>query len=138
MSDLCHLTITGNLTRDPETKTIAGGRQVTEFTVAVSRWNRRDKQEETRFVRCSVWSTRLGERMQQHGQKGTKVVVVGDHNVRMYDGKVYEDLNVDSVEMVARRKGQQERTAGAPSGRDAPQSGATGAANLYNDDDVPF
>lgn len=132
MSDLCSMTITGNLTRDPETKTVAGGRMVTEFTVAVGRWNRKERKEEARFIRVNVWSQYLGERVQQRAQKGTKVVVIGEHDLRMWEGKVYEDLRADHVELVTRLRGQQQATPG-DTGRQA-----VNHHPVDNDDDVPF
>lgn len=73
------LTIIGNLTRDPETRTTQSGKTVCSFTVAV---NRRT-QDEADYFRVSAWG-KLGDSCQNYLAKGRKVAVVGSVSVNAY------------------------------------------------------
>ncbi len=79
------LTIIGNLTRDPELRTVSGDDVVCNFTVAV---NRRTAKEhpEADYFRVSAWN-KLGERCQQFLAKGKKAAVVGPVSVSSYEAK---------------------------------------------------
>lgn len=74
------ITIIGNLTRDPETRTTQSGKTVCTFTVAV---NRRGGQQEADYFRVSAWN-QLGESCQKYLNKGRKVAVVGSVSVNAY------------------------------------------------------
>lgn len=73
------LTIIGNLTRDPETRTTQSGKSVCTFTVAV---NRRS-QDEADYFRVSAWN-QLGDTCQKYLAKGRKVAVCGSVSVNAY------------------------------------------------------
>ena len=75
-----HLTIIGNLTRDPETRTTQSGKTVCTFTVAV---NRRSQQDAADFFRVSAWN-QLGETCQKYLAKGRKVAVTGSVSANSY------------------------------------------------------
>lgn len=75
-----HLTIIGNLTRDPETRTTQSGKTVCTFTVAV---NRRSQQDAADFFRVSAWN-QLGETCQKYLAKGRKVAVTGSVSANCY------------------------------------------------------
>lgn len=75
------LTIIGNLTRDPETRVTAGGKNVCTFTVAVNR--RVAKSEETDFFRVSAWE-KTADLCQRYLSKGRKVAVVGPVSLNSY------------------------------------------------------
>ncbi len=81
------LSIVGNLTKAPETRTTQGGKNVCTFTVAV---NRRQKDAEGRniadFFRVSAWG-QMGENCQKYLDKGKKVAVVGSVSVHAYQGQ---------------------------------------------------
>ena len=70
--------ITGNLTRDPETRTTTSGTSVCSFSVAV---NRRytaggEQRDEVSYFNCSAWG-RSGETIQQYAHKGDGILVSG-------------------------------------------------------------
>lgn len=70
--------ITGNLTRDPETRTTTNGTSVCSFSVAV---NRRytvngEQRDEVSYFNCSAWG-RQGETIQQYAHKGDGILVSG-------------------------------------------------------------
>ncbi len=79
MASLNKVLLIGNLTRDPELKSIATGRKVCELRLAVSRRYRSAKgedREETCFVDVHVWD-RQGEQCKEHLRKGASVFVEG-------------------------------------------------------------
>ena len=105
----------GNLTRDPETRTIPSGKTVCGFDIAVN--ERRGGQDNTTYFRISAWE-KLGEICQRGLAKGKKVSVVGSVSARAYtdrNGKVNASLEVSAqdVEFLSPRDNyeQQERQA---------------------------
>ena len=106
------LTIIGNLTRDPESRTAASGDAVCSFTVAVNRRSRSDHPEADYF-RASVWG-KLGENCQRYLAKGKKVAVVGPVSVSSYTGKdggikFQLDIRADDVEFLTPAPREPER-----------------------------
>ena len=88
------LTIIGNLTRDPETREVKSGDNVTTFTVAVNR-----NQEDADFFRVSVWGN-MGDNCAKYLEKGKKVAVVGSVSAHAYedkDGNPAASLEVSAV-----------------------------------------
>ena len=74
-----HLIMTGNLTRDPEMRTVGADKAVTHFTIAHnSRYKTSDgeQREEVTFIDCEAWG-RQGEIAAQYLTKGTMVIVEG-------------------------------------------------------------
>jgi single-strand DNA-binding protein len=71
----------GNLTKDPELKTTAGGQSVCNFTVAVRRPFSKD---ETDFIPVVAWRE-LAENVAKRMSKGKKVGVSGRIQVRDYE-----------------------------------------------------
>lgn len=83
------VTLMGNLTRDPETRSIPSGQTVTNFSLAVSRsWKGQDgqQQEQTSFINCVAWG-KPGEIIAQYVQKGSPLLVNGRLDQRSYDDK---------------------------------------------------
>lgn len=77
----------GNLTRDPEMKTIAQGTSVCEFTLAVSRkFKSADGTVGTDFINIVAWR-QLADACSKYLSKGKKVCVVGSLQIRNYEAK---------------------------------------------------
>lgn len=102
------LTIIGNLTKDPESRTLDSGKTVCSFTVAV---NRRQKDKDGNniadFFRVDAWE-KTGEACQKYLAKGRKVAVTGPVSCRAYqaqDGtaRASMDLHADEVEFLSPR-----------------------------------
>jgi single-strand DNA-binding protein len=104
------VTLMGNLTRDPETRTTPGGQSVTSFTLAVNRtWRNAngENQENVSYIDCVAWG-KPGEIIAQYLGKGRALLVSGRLDQRSWDDKesgqkrskievVVEDFNfVDS------------------------------------------
>ena len=111
-----NLTIIGNLTADPESRTTQQGKQVTTFTVAVQK---RGKPDEADFFRVSAWD-KLADNCKRYLAKGRKVCVVGPVSASAYtanDGKPRASLEVSAgtVEFLT-PKGEQEQAKPGKSG----------------------
>ena len=81
--------ITGNITRDPETRTTTSGASVCSFAVAVNRTFRDSSgknQETVSFIDCSAWG-KAGEIISQYAKKGTAMLVSGRLDQRSWEDK---------------------------------------------------
>ena len=132
--------ISGNLTRDPELRSTAGGTSVMGFGVAV---NERRKNAQTgewedypNFVDCTMFGKRA-EALERYLRKGTKVAIEGRLHYSSWekDGQKRSklDVTVDEIEFMALRE---DGDGGRPYGSARPQQ-KPAQADLY-DEDIPF
>ena len=92
------VTLTGNLTKDPELRYTTGGRGVASFGLAV---NRRyqvngEWQEQVSFFNVVAWGD-LGENAAASLHKGNRVMVTGRLEQRSYDTREGEKRNITEV-----------------------------------------
>ena len=96
------VTITGNLTADPELRYTGAGTAVAAFTVAASRrvydqgsgqW----KDGDTLFLRCSAWRD-LADHAAETLTKGMRVIVTGRLRQRQYETPDGDKRTVYEVE----------------------------------------
>jgi single-strand DNA-binding protein len=152
--------IIGNLGRDPEMRYTPNGRQVTEFSVAVTHRGRDQATGEwadlgTDWFRVTVWGDRA-ERAAEEFRKGNRVFVEGRFRTREYDAKdgtrrTSLEITADNVIALERKSrdddgefgssgpGGQSRPAAAPS--PAAAGGARGGGGFDDGgdlDDLPF
>ncbi len=145
----------GNLTRDPETRTVNGYNgetQVCSFTIAVNSRRRGQQnagaqpaQDEAQFFRISVWG-RQADAAQRYLAKGRKVFVSGELTARTYtanDGttRVSLEVRADDYEFLTSRaeaeaSGSYQNPA-APAAQPAPTVQNDGFTQVQ-DDDLPF
>lgn len=88
MFSLNRAQIIGNLTRDPEVRSLPSGQSVVNFAVATNRrWKDKDGnfKEDTQYHEISVWG-RLGELASQMLSKGKKVYVEGRLSTNSWEG----------------------------------------------------
>lgn len=88
MFSLNRAQIIGNLTRDPEVRSLPSGQSVANFAVATNRrWKDKDGnyKEDTQYHEVSVWG-RLGELASQMLSKGKKVYVEGRLSTSSWEG----------------------------------------------------
>ncbi|MEX1051848.1 MAG: single-stranded DNA-binding protein [Patescibacteria group bacterium] len=88
MFNLNRAQIIGNLTRDPEVRSLPSGQSVVNFAVATNRrWKDKDGnfKEDTQYHEISVWG-RLGELASQMLSKGKKVYVEGRLSTNSWEG----------------------------------------------------
>lgn len=107
------LTIIGNLTRDPELRTVGSGISVCDFTVAVNRRRTGEGQQEADFFRVTAWR-QLGENCSKYLAKGRKVCVVGPVSVRTYQTQQGEtraqlEVTADDIEFLSPRDHAEEQ-----------------------------
>lgn len=100
------ISIIGNLTADPEIRTVGNGAQVASFTIAATtrNFNRQSNQYEdgpTLFMRCSAWND-LAQHCARSLAKGMRVIAQGRLQQRSYqaqDGsnRTVIELRVDEI-----------------------------------------
>jgi single-strand DNA-binding protein len=103
------LMITGNLTRDPETRTTQNGKTICSFTVAVNeRKKNADGTTMSSFFRVGAFGE-LGELCQKYLSKSSKVLVSGPVFVTAYIGrdgnpKASMEVTAQEVEFLSKRE----------------------------------
>jgi single-strand DNA-binding protein len=140
-----HITLVGNLTRDPEIRYVdGGGKAVTKFALAVNRKSKAG--DETMFVDIVAWD-RLGEVCNQYLKKGMSALVAGRLVIRKYDDKdgnkrtavevVASDMQMlDSKGRANGEGGASYAASGAARPAGAPAGG--GFEEESGDDEIPF
>lgn len=81
------VTLMGNLTRDPELRTIPSGQSVCSFSLALNRSYKNadgEWQETTDYIDVTAWGA-LGERVAQYVTKGRPVLVSGRLQSRSWE-----------------------------------------------------
>ena len=124
-----NLTIAGGIGKDAETRTTQSGKNVTSFSVAVSKG--RDK--ETIWFDCSIWGER-GDKVAQYIRKGGKITVSGEVSAREHNGKAYLQIFVRDFTLQGGGRDDSDQGYGNDQGRQAPPDGGYGDL----DDFVPF
>jgi single-strand DNA-binding protein len=129
--------IYGNLTRDPEMKSLPSGMQVTSFSIATNRtFNDRDgkRQEQTEYHNIVVFG-RQAETSAQYLKKGSGVFVEGRLQTRSWEK---DGVKQYRTEIVADRVQFGPRTDGGGGGNyQANASAATGAPQQDNAPAMP-
>ncbi|MDD3400906.1 MAG: single-stranded DNA-binding protein [Eubacteriales bacterium] len=136
------ITLIGNLTHDPESRSTPNGVTVCSFTIAVNRkFAQQGTERQTDFFRINAWR-QLGDNCAKYLAKGRKVAVVGELQARLYEAKdgstrMSLDVTADEVEFLT-PKGQEEggSTYSAPRTQSNPQDLA-GFTDISSDD-IPF
>lgn len=110
--------VTGNLTRDIETKTTESGTKLYKFGVASNKGN------STTFVNCTAFG-KTGETLAKFLGKGSFVVVSGDMELREYstqsgDGKSLDLIVRDFALGPKVERGEQSAATAEPAGDDIP------------------
>ena len=139
------LTIIGNLTRDPESRTTSTGVNVCSFTVAVNRrrTSQNANQPEADFFRVTAWR-QLGENCQKFLAKGRKVAVVGSVSVSSYEAKdgsgtrFTMEVNAEDVEFLSSRQDDGSGYVPAASEPKAAPASADVGFSQVDDEDLPF
>lgn len=148
--------IFGNITRDPELRSLPSGMNVCSFGVATNRvFKDRDgkKQEQTDFHNIVVFG-RQADTVAQYLKKGSSVFIEGRMQTRSWDGKDGEkkyrtEIVADRVQFGPRASGAVSGGMGGGSRNDAPpadddmggMSAGTGIdypKDDINPDDIPF
>jgi single-strand DNA-binding protein len=133
-----HVTITGNLTADPELKFTPNGAAVANVRVAVTarvRDGETWRDGETSFYRVTAWRD-LATNLTDSLSKGDRVVIVGQLRMRSWETPEGEQRSV--VEVTADEIGPSLRWATAKPERAARKGNGEPAAKGEFADDAPF
>jgi single-strand DNA-binding protein len=106
MASINNITISGNITRDPELRFTPGGNAVTTFSIAVNR-RVQDKSssdwiDDVDFFNVVAWF-RLAENCAESLKKGDRVIVSGRLSQRSWEDK--EGVKKSFIEVVANNVG---------------------------------
>jgi single-strand DNA-binding protein len=158
MSNGNHVSITGNITRDPELRFTPAGQAIANFGVAVNRkWQNRQTnewEEATSFFDVVAWGT-LGENCAQSLTRGSRVTVSGRLDQRSWETQEGEkrskvEIVADEVSPSLRwatvkiEKNERRSPDGAPSSSGGPSSSGRPVPNEpppsypSNNDEEPF
>lgn len=152
--------IIGNLTRDPEVKSLPSGIQVASFSVATNRvWKDKNgaKQESVDYHNVVVFG-RQAEIVGQYLKKGSSALVEGRMQTRSWDAqdgtkKYRTEIVADRIQFGPRRSGEGASSsggsAGASSGKGKGKDGKDGVdsppidtidypTEEINPEDIPF
>lgn len=141
-NDLNQCQFIGRLGRDPETRHLANGDAVTNFSIACGEsWKDKatgEKRENTEWVRCAAFG-RLAEICGQYLLKGSQVYVSGKLKTRKYQDKEGVDrysteVFVDRMQMLGSPAKREEGAESRPPAETKPPTGK------FDDmeDDIPF
>ena len=130
--------IFGNITRDPELKSLPSGLQICSFSVATNRtWKNKDgeKQEQADFHNIVAFG-KTAENIHQYMRKGSSIYIEGRIQTRSWEDKesgkrVYRtEIVAENVQFGPKKVGAESRS------EDSGQSEAP--TDDINPDDVPF
>ncbi len=148
------VTVTGNVTRDPELRFTPTGQAVCSFGIAVNRrWQNRQTQEweeQVSFFDITAWS-QLGQNVADSISRGTRVTVTGRLDQRAWENAegekrskveiVADDVAASvrwaTVEVVKNERSDGPGSGGRSFGGSAPAS-TPAPAPAYNPDEEPF
>lgn len=148
------ITVSGNVTKDPELRFTPSGAGVASFSVAVNRsWQNRQTQEweeQTSFFDVKCWA-QLGQNVSDTLSKGTRVVVSGRLEQRSWETDqgdkryafeiVADDVAVSLLYATAEVSRNERRDGeGAPAGgaQSRPAQNQSAAAGGYDPAEEPF
>ena len=142
-----NVSVTGNVTRDPELRFTQGGMAVASFGLA---WNKRkqDGEEEVSFFDVTCFRS-LAENVAESITKGTRVVVAGTLSQRSWENQEGEkrskvEIVADEVAPSLRwasadiRRNEFKGGGGAPAGGRGGRSVSNDAPPAYDMDEEPF
>ena len=145
----------GNLTRDPETRSVPSGVTCCSFGLAVNRrFNNAQGQRETDFFNITAWR-QLGDLCMRYLSKGRKVCVEGSIQIRTYDAqdgskRYVTEVVCDECEFVdSKPQGDGSQSYGGNAGYSAPAPAPKSSApandfagqgftQVDDDDQLPF
>ena len=140
VNDMNKVMLTGNLARDPESKTMSNGKQRTMFTLAVSRpYTDADGQRSADFITCIAFD-KTAEIISKYLTKGQKAGVEGHIRTGRYekDGHtIYTtEIHVDRIEFLSSARSDQKQENSTPANTAQPDypEGYT----MVDDEDLPF
>lgn len=154
MADINTAAVTGRLTKDPELRVTASGKQVCSFTVACNRMKRKGEDEaQADFISCVTWD-QSADYLSRYGHKGDRVQLDGRIQTRHYedkDGKTVWVTEIQTKNVSLIPKNAQDNAWTEPSWDAPQQNSVTGIpkgmatdslkpkdVQIQPEDDLPF
>ena len=128
-------TVSGNLGRDAEVKTV-GGSTVANFSIAVK--SGFGQNEQTVWVDCALWGKQAEGKLPSYLVKGQKVCVSGELGTREHNGKTYITLRVNNIDPFCGGKGEQGDGSQKQSAAPVQQQQQQGKDDFDAHGDIPF
>lgn len=142
MASLNKIIIIGHLGRDPESRYMPSGEQVTSVSVATTEsWKDKsgNKQEQTEWHRISFFG-KLAEIAGKYLKKGSQVYVEGRIRTRKYTDR--DGIERHATEIIGDRMqmlgGKPEQSGGRNSYAEAKETGRMPYQHADDDSDIPF
>lgn len=137
--------LVGNLTRDPELRSLPSGVQLAAFGVATNRvWKDKNgaKQEAADYHNIVVFG-RQAETVSQYLRKGSSVLVEGRMQTRSWDGpdgtkKYRTEIVADRIQFGPRRDGASQAADKGANQEPPPEDAIEYPEESVNVDDIPF
>ena len=137
---MINMTASGNLGRDPEQGETKTGKKVTNFSIGC-----RTGQDETTWVKCTVWGNR-GDVVMQYMHKGSRVTVAGSAKLNEYTNKEGEqakslEMEVNDFTLPEKQADSAPAAPSAPSPRQkqsSPPAQWNTAPLIPDNDEIPF
>lgn len=150
--DLNKVMLIGNLTKDPESKTLVSGQSLSNFSVATNRtWKDASgtKKEQAEFHNIVVWG-KLADIANQYLKKGKKVFIEGRLQTRSWDDqngvkKYRTEIIAENISMLD-SKGSSYQGGGQPTNDSQPSNNVLeeelpiiqADGDEINIEDIPF
>ena len=137
--------ILGNLTRDPETKTISSGQTVASFSIATNRfWKDKtsgEKKKSAEYHNIIAWG-RLAEIAQQFLTKGSLVYIEGRLQTRNWEdqqgNKKYKtEVVAEKMQLGPRGTGASNNTSHSNKDAEVPEENTSSPEDI-NVEEIPF
>lgn len=149
MANINTVAVSGNLTRDPEVKTLPSGTTITEVGIAVNR-SRKDAEsgdyiEEASFFELAIWG-KFGELVGRKLRKGDSATAQGRLEQQRWETTEGENRSkvrivvdqLDSEGFFRPAAEDNQAAAAAPAAEAATEPKAEAAVPAAADDDIPF
>ena len=130
------ITITGNLGKDAELRSLNDGTAVLSFSVA----DNQGKDKPSIWWNCTIFGRRA-ESLQQYLTKGQQVTVIGTVSEREWtdkEGNKRKSMDVRANDIALQGGKREEREAPRQPQRSAAPAGGGGFEGMDDMDDVPF
>lgn len=137
MSSVNKVILVGNLGRDPEVRTVGGGKVVNLSIATTERWTNKttgQKEERTEWTKVVIWNERIADVAERYLTKGSKVYVEGQLQTRKWTDKDGQERYTTEVVL---QKFRGELVMLGDKG-DAQPKAAAKTSSMDLDDEIPF
>ena len=110
MANINTVTLAGRISQDVELKYVESGSCKANLSIAVNKWNSKEKKEEANFFNVEVWG-KQAEFMGEYGKKGQQVFIQGRLDTSQWTDEAGNKksrvfINAENIELGAKKKSQ--------------------------------